>query len=214
MLPMDYVEQRMKCLLGALAVLGLGPLLCGAQEAYRLDPTNSVIWIRLGTAGELGFMGHPHLIKAPLERGDFMLYPGDLSRSTVAVVVDAGALRVVDPKRSAKERKEIQSTMQSERVLGITQYPKIVFKSSKIEPLDGNRLQVTGNLTIRSNAHPVVLRVRLEYEGPQLKATGECRFKQTTFGMQPVAAGLGTVRVRDEVSLSFEVAGQLRGGGR
>jgi polyisoprenoid-binding protein YceI len=203
----------MKSVLSGLVAVGLGALLCRGQEAYRLDPTNSVIRIHLDTAGALGFVGHAHLIQTPIERGDFVYYPTDLSKSTVEVVVDVGALQVVDPKRSAKERMEIQGTMRSKRVLGITEYPKIVFKSSKIEPVDHNRLQVTGNLTIRSNTHPVILQVSLEQEGPRLKATGECRFKQTTFGIRPVTAGLGTVRVQDQMTLSFDVFGQPKAGG-
>lgn len=200
----------MKRVLNVLFALAVGPLLCLAQEAYRLDPANSTIRIHLATAGVLAFVSHSHLIETPIERGDFAYFPGDSSKSAVEVVVDAGALRVVDPKRSIKERKEIQATMQSDRVLGVAQYPKIVFKSLKIEVVDSNRLQITGDLTIRSNTHPVVVRASLEQAGPQLKATGECRFNQTTFGLRPVTAGLGTVRVRDEVSLSFEVTWQPR----
>jgi hypothetical protein len=38
-----------------------------------------------------------------------------------------------------------------------------------------------------------------------LKAEGECQFKQTEFGIRPVAAALGTVRVQDQITVTFQV---------
>jgi polyisoprenoid-binding protein YceI len=200
----------MKSVLNVLVTLCLGRLWCGAQDVYRLDPSTSVIQIHLDTAGALGFMGHPHLIQTPIKQGSFAYYPSDPGKGSVELMVDAGALQVIDPKRSAKEREEIQATMHSERVLGIKQYPQIVFKSVKMERLDRNRLQITGNLTIRSQTNLVTVDVTLDQEGPRLKATGKSQFKQTTFGMRPVAAGLGTVLVRDQLNISFVVFGQVR----
>ncbi len=188
-----------------LLALGLGPVWCAAQQAYQLDPSTSVIQIHLDTAGALGFVGHAHLIQAPIEQGKFVYDAADPAKSTVELAVAAATLKVKDPKISAKHRQEIQATMQSDRVLGIKQYPKIVFKSLTIEPPDRNRLRVTGNLTIRSETHPVTVETTLEQEGQRLKATGTTQFRQTTFGIHPVTAALGTVRVLDQMSISFTV---------
>ena len=35
--------------------------------------------------------------------------------------------------------------------------------------------------------------------------TGDCRFKTTAFGIQPVAVAGGTVRVKDEVRIEFDI---------
>jgi polyisoprenoid-binding protein YceI len=207
------IEQGMKSVLRILVAISVSLPLCDGQEAYRLDPTTSVIQIHLDTAGALGFMGHSHLIQTPIEVGSFVYYPSDPGKSSVEVTVDASALQVLDPKRPAKERKEIQATMQSDRLLGIKQYPKIVFRSVRIEPLGRNHLRITGNLTIRSQTHPVTVDATLEQGGAQLKAAGKSQFQQTTFGMRPVTAGLGTVRVRDQMTLSFVVFGQPKLGG-
>ena len=198
----------MKSVLSVLIALSWLLLSCGAQEVYRLDPTSSLIQIHLDTAGALGLLGHPHLIQTPIKQGRFVFFPGDPGKSSVELVVDASALQVMDPKRSAQEKEEIQATMQSGRVLDIQQHPQIVFRSVTVEPTDRNRLQITGNLTIRSQTHPVTVNATLEQTGPQLKATGGSQFKQTTFGMRPVTAGLGTVRVRDQLSISFVLTGQ------
>ncbi len=204
----DYVTRDMRRLSFILVALSVGWLHSQAQETYRLDPARSVIQIHVDTSGALGFMGHHHLIQAPVEHGNFVYYPGDLGKSSVEILVDASALAVMDPKASAKDRMEIQATMRSDRVLGVKQYPKIIFKSVKIQPLDGNRLQISGDLTIRNQTNRVTVDAVLEQAGPELKAEGKSRFKQTTFGLQPVSAGLGAVRVKDQLEISFQVSGK------
>lgn len=193
-----------------LVALSLSLLVCTAQEVFRLDPGRSVIQIHLETAGALGFAGHPHLIQAPVAQGSFIYYPADPGKSAVEIVVDAGALTVLDPQLSARDRQKIQATMQSPRVLDIKRYPKIVFKSVKVEALETSRLQITGNLTLRAQTHPVLVQATWEPGG--LKATGTSAFKQTTFGIRPVSAGLGTVRVQDRVRISFQVFGAPKAG--
>ena len=202
----------MQRLVIVLAALSAGLLSCWSQAAYRLDPAASVIQIHVDTAGLLGFAGHPHLIQTPIAEGAFVYYPGDPGKSSVQLVVDAAALQVVDPKVSAKDRQEIQATMQSDRVLGIKRYPKIAFKSVSIQGLDRNRLEITGSLTLRSQTHPVTVEAVLEPAGPELKAAGKSQFKQTAFGIRPVTAALGTVRVRDQVNISFQVFGKPKTG--
>ncbi len=203
----------MRNLVGVVVGLGLGVWQCPAQETYRLDPVTSLIEIHVDTAGALGFLGDTHLIQAPIAKGSFVFDAQDPGKSSVGLEVDAGSLRVIDLKRSAKDRDKIQAKMQSDRVLDVRRYRKIVFKSVKIIVLDTNRLQITGDLTIRDRTQPVVVEAVLEQEGEQMKAVGQSRLKQSRFGIRPVAAGLGTVRVKDELSLSFEVSGQRQGSG-
>ena len=204
----DYVTREMRRLSFVLIALSVGWLHSQAQENYRLDPTKSVIQIHVDTSGALGFMGHHHLIQAPVEHGNFVYYPGDLGKSFVEIFVGASALAVMDPKVSAKDRMEIQATMRSDRVLGVKQYPKIMFKSVKIQALDGSRLQISGDLTLRNQTNRVTVEAILEQAGPELEAEGMSRFKQTTFGIKPVSAGLGAMRVKDQLDTSFQVFGK------
>jgi polyisoprenoid-binding protein YceI len=198
----------MKTALVVLLALSLGLALCRAQEIYRVETNQSMLQIHLGTAGLLGSMGHSHLIQTPVKQGTFAYYPGDPGQSSVELVVDAGALQVMDPDLSATDKAKVQAKMQSDHVLGTRQYPKIVFKSTAIENLDHTHLRAIGDLTIRDQTHAVIVQVALEPAGTQMKATGKSQFKQTTFGIRPVAAGLGTVRVKDEMEVSFSLTFQ------
>ena len=48
--------------------------------------------------------------------------------------------------------------------------------------------------------------VRLEAHGDTLSATGRMVVKQTDFGITPVTVAGGTVKVKDEVKIEFEIA--------
>jgi polyisoprenoid-binding protein YceI len=202
----------MKSGVGVLVALSLGLPVCPAQAAYRLEPSTSVMQIQLSMAGALGFLGRRHLIQAPIQQGRFVYDPENPGKSSVELVVDASALQVLDPELSAEGKKSMEAMMQSARVLGVRQYPKIHFKSVQVEAPDRKHLEITGNLTLRSQTHPVRVELTLEQGGQQLKATGKSQFKQSTFGIRPVSAGLGTVRVQDRVTISFEMFGEQNGG--
>jgi polyisoprenoid-binding protein YceI len=195
----------MKSVCLVLVAFSVGLALSRAQETYRVETNQSMIQIQVGTSGLLGSMGHSHLVQTPVKQGTFVYYPADPAKSSVELEVDAGALQVMDPKLSAKDKTQIQAKMQSDHVLGTRQHPAIVFKSTTVEALDRTHLRVTGDLTIRDQTHAVIVQVALEPAAPQLKATGTCQFKQTTFAIQPVAVALGTVRVKDELEISFNV---------
>ncbi len=123
------------------------------------------------------------------------------------MVVDARGLKVIDRDISTQDREKIQATMESDRVLGVQQFPTITFKSTSIEFTGENQLVVRGNLTIRGKTNPISVQVTLGQPGPGLRATGKSQFKQTQFGIKPVSAGMGTVRVRDLMTIEFVIEG-------
>lgn len=174
-------------------------------EEFRFDSTNAIVQVHVGTSGAFGFLGHGHLMQAPIQRGTLVYRPLGPGQTSVELAVDARLLQVVDPEISVGDKKKIQATMESERVLGVKEYPTITFKSTTVELERDHQLAIHGNLTIRDKTRPVTLHANLEQTGPQLKASGQCQFKQTDFGIRPVTAGLGTVRVQDQITITFQV---------
>ena len=72
----------------------------------------------------------------------------------------------------------------------VAKHPNITFKSTKVEPLDGKRLKVTGNLTVKGIAKPVVLVAKLNHMGahpmvkkPAIGFDATTHFKRSDFGM-------------------------------
>jgi hypothetical protein len=59
--------------------------------------------------------------------------------------------------------------------------------------------------------HPVTIRASATLEaGGRLTARGSFSFNQTDFGMEPVTAGAGTVRVKDALDVKFVLAAHRR----
>jgi polyisoprenoid-binding protein YceI len=162
--------------------------------------------IHVGSAGVFGAFGHDHLIQAQKITGCATVDSKDLARSSIKLEFAADGLRVIDPKESSKDRAEVQKTMERE-VLRIQEFPKITFESTAVEATQGTeRLRIRGNLTIRGKTQPVVIPVVLTHlTDGTYRATGETRFKQTAFGITPVKVGGGTVKVKDELRIEFEL---------
>jgi polyisoprenoid-binding protein YceI len=110
-------------------------------------------------------------------------------------------LKVVDPGVSEKDRGEIQTTMLGADVLDAGTNPEIVFRSTGAEATAPGAWKVHGNLTLHGQTHTVDVEVRVDGE----HYVGTSRFKQTEFGIQPIKVAGGTIRVKDEVRIEFNI---------
>ena len=76
------------------------------------------------------------------------------------------------------------------------------------EPHDGDelrRVRVTGDLTLHGVTRSQTADVSVELLPDRLTAAGTLVVRQTDFGITPVTAGLGSVRVADEVLIEFRL---------
>ena len=177
-----------------------------AADGPCILPGRGHFQVHVGTGGLFGAFAHNHLIQSERITGCAMLDPKDLVRSSIKVEFPTSAIRVVDPKESAKDRADVQKTMETE-VLGIAQFPTITFQSTTIERADGSeRFRVHGNLTIRGKTQPAIVVVALtRLTDGAYRAVGEYKFKQTSFGIKPIQLAGGTVKVKDELQVEFEL---------
>jgi polyisoprenoid-binding protein YceI len=83
--------------------------------------------------------------------GTLTLDEQDWSKSRVEVAIDAASISTNDEKRDAHLR--------SADFLDAEKFPKLTFKSTKVEPGKGDKLFVTGDLTIRDVTRAVTLEV-------------------------------------------------------
>lgn len=159
-----------------------------------IDPERSRITVEVGTAGFFSAFGHEHMVRAPIREGRISTEP-----ASVELVVDARRMQVADPDVSEKDRAEIQRDMHG-KVLESESFPEIRFRSTKIEHR-GDIWNVTGELTLHGQTHPMTVTVKQKGNG----YVGEGKFKQSEFGIKPVSAGGGTVKVKDELKIGFEI---------
>jgi len=168
-------------------------------------PGRGYFHIQTGTGGLFGAFAHEHLIDAQKIDGCAVLDKADLTRSSIRLTFASAAIRVLDPKESAGDRAKVQQTMETE-VLRVSEFPQVLFESTKIENAGSGAYRVHGNLTIRGKTQPVIVPVTLApLEDGIYRARGAYNFKQTTFGIKPVQLAAGTVKVKDEVRTEFEL---------
>jgi polyisoprenoid-binding protein YceI len=182
-----------------------------ATEQLVLDPASTNIVVHVGRSGVFGFAGHDHEISAPGVDGQISLDRADLSRSTIVTVFDATKLRVTGRGEPADDVAEVQRVMLSDRVLDVEKYPKITFRSGKIsvtQKADRLTLRVDGELTLHGVTRPLSVPVDATLTSSGLTATGRVMVRQTDFGIHPVSAGAGTVKVKDEVEVVFSIVGR------
>jgi polyisoprenoid-binding protein YceI len=161
-----------------------------------IDTQKSVMTVRVFKSGLFSAFGHEHEISAPIEHGTF-----NESQPAAELVVDARKMRVMDKEVSEKDRAEIQETMLGPKVLDTRQFPEIRFHSTAVEPGGKGRWVVRGELSLHGQTHPL----RLEVQSEKGHYRGTAALKQRDFGIEPVSVGGGTVKVKDELRVEFEI---------
>jgi polyisoprenoid-binding protein YceI len=163
---------------------------------HAIDAAKSVMTVHVFKAGALSAFGHNHEIAAPIAGGTV-----DADAHRVELRCKAPALRVRDADASDKDRAEIQKTMLGPEVLDAERHPDIAFKSTGAEQSGQGAWTVRGELTLHGETRPVTVQVR-EAEGHY---TGTATLRQTEFGIKPVKVAGGTVKVKDEVRIEFQI---------
>src|SRR5262245_52341328 len=183
-----------------------------AAAAFGADgpcivPQRGYFRVHVGTAGLFGAFAHNHLVEAQRITGcASSVDPNDVTHSSIKLTFTTADIRVMDPKESEKDRAEVQKTMETE-VLRVSEFPRIAFESTSIERAnEPDRFRVHGNLTIRGKTQPVEISVGLtRLSDGTYRATGHSKFAQTSFGIKPIQLGGGTVKVKDELEIEFEL---------
>jgi polyisoprenoid-binding protein YceI len=143
-----------------------------------------------------------HLIEAPLAEG----WLDDSTTPTVRIAIDVRDMRVLDPRLSPKDRQEARTRMLGPEVLEAERFPDIRFRSVAIQTGDADRWSVRGELEVHGQTRPVtvtVVRAQNHYKG-------STSLKQSDFGITPISIVGGTVKVKDEMTIDFDIVATER----
>lgn len=206
---MSTTSRRwLTCGLSAWLFMMMPPVV-QAQEQFRIDAAATSVLVRVGRAGVFAFAGHDHEVLAPAVDGGISIDRADVRQSSIWVEFDAATLKVTGRGEPPSDVPEVQRVMLSERVLDVQRYPKIMFRSRSVSLVEhaGQEmmLRVEGDLTLHGMTRSVTVPVRVRLTADQLSADGKVAVRQTDFGIRPVTAGVGTVRVRDQIDIVFSV---------
>ena len=199
--------------LAALFVLAAAPA-GAAPRTYLVDAGASSVRVHVGKSGALSFAGHKHEVVAPAVSGEIIADPADLGASRVDLTFAAAALEVRPEGEPAGDAPKVEEAMRGPKVLDAVRFPTIVFKSQRVAGKDAGGgaydLELTGELTLRGVTRVFTLPVRVEVAGEALTASGKATIRHDQFGMQPVSAAAGAVKVKNEIAIEYRIVGRAR----
>ncbi|WP_187365883.1 YceI family protein [Trebonia kvetii] len=183
---------------------------------HELRPGSGRVLVKTGRAGLAARAGHDLTLEivrwsarvtVPDAEG------GGLSAATVTAELDLGSLAVREGTGGAKplterDRRDIQGT--AGKILG--EAAKATFTSSRVIPSSSASAApaggtpaggaIEGMLTMRGTSRPLRLQVVSPAPG---QYRGSATVKQTDFGITPYSGFFGTLKLKDEIGVEFEV---------
>jgi hypothetical protein len=166
-------------------------------QSKPIDLNKSSLTIRVFKSGVFSAFAHDHEIRAGIREGEI----DSSAHPSVQLRVNSGKMGVLDPDISEDDRAKIQHTMLGPAVLDAEHFPEISYHSTAITKSGDNHWEVRGNLTLRGKTQPVVAAV--SFESGHYR--GSASFKLSAFGISPIRIAGGTVKVKDEVKIEFDI---------
>lgn len=177
------------------ATIALCATASAAQAAtHSIDTAQSHLTVFVYKSGFFAFAADNHTINAPIASGQL-----DDPLTSVSFVVQAAQLTVLDP--GSSNRAQVQARMVGPDVLDPAHYGTIEFKSTSITGSSAAGWDVSGDLTLHGQTKPI--KVHVTQTSGHFK--GATTLKQTDYGMKPITIAGGTVKVKDEVRIEFDI---------
>jgi len=173
--------------------------------SFRLGPDAGRVVIKTTRAGLAAKAGHDLTIEVtrwsarvevPAEDG------GGLAAATVQADLDLGSLEVREGTGGAmpltdRDRREIKKQIGS--ILGTA---TATFASSRVIPSGSSGGTVEGSVTLNGRTQPARLQVTAPGSG---QYRGSATLAQTGFGIKPYSGFFGALKLKDEVTLEFQL---------
>lgn len=186
--------------------------IAGASETtkvrYVVDPKGSTFVVRAFATGLLSSFGHNPTIAIPDFQGEAQFASSALDQASVRLVIQAASL-VVTGDISAKDRQEIERRMHDE-VLETGGFEEIVYECDRVSPIqkitEGQyAVTLNGELSLHGVTLAFPVSARVTVKGDTLRAVGDFSIRQSDYDIRPVSAAGGTVKLKDELKLSFDI---------
>jgi len=180
----------------------------GATVHYIIETKGSTFTVKAFAAGLLSALGHNPTIALPDFEGEIFLNPDAVEQSSLRMVIHSASLTVTDD-ISEKDREEINRRMHEE-VLESDSFPDVVYECSRGSASKTGEGQywvaLNGDLTLHGVKRSQPVSARVSLNGDILRATGDFSVRQSDYEIRAVSALGGTVKLKDEIKLSFNIS--------
>ena len=178
-----------------------------ATVRYLVDGKGSKFTVRAFATGLLSAFGHNPTIAIPDFEGEVLVNSSALEQSSLRIVIQSASLVVTDDIND-KDREEIERRMHEE-VLESNGYAEIVYECSKMSASKTSEGQywvaLNGELSLHGVTRTQPVSARVTLNGDTLRAVGDFSVRQSDYDIKPVSAVGGTVKLKDELKLSFDI---------
>ena len=149
------------------------------------------------------------IVAIPDFQGEVQWTSSALEDASLRLVIQAASLVVTDD-ISTKDREEIERRMHDE-VLDADSFPEIIYECprvSSVQKLGEGLYSVSfaGELDLHGITRSQSLAARVTLNGDRLRSAGEFSIRQSDYEIRPVSAAGGTVKLKDELKLSFDIS--------
>ena len=180
----------------------------GATVHYVIQTKGSTFTVRAFATGLLSAFGHNPVISIPDFEGEIFVNPEAMEQSSLRIAIHSSSLTVIGD-ISEKDREEINHRMHAE-VLESDSFPDIVYECSRVSASKTGEGQywvaLNGDLTLHGTTRSQPVSARVSLKGDTLRATGDFSIRQSDYEIRPVSAVGGSIKLKDELKLSFDIS--------
>ena len=181
------------------SLLLLGLISCSDKAAGQqssIDTAHSKLMIHVSKSGLFSGFADNHEVEASIAKGSV-----DAKSGQIRLSVDSRQMRVLDPQLSSDKRQQVQERMLGPEVLDSIRFPEITFESTRVEREHEGSTRVDGLLSLHGVRKPISVLVHVENG----RYTGKFAMRQRDFAITPVSIAGGTVKVKDELVIEFDI---------
>jgi polyisoprenoid-binding protein YceI len=181
---------------------------------YLLDPASSRFTVQAFAAGLLSGLAHSPTFAIRQFTGELRFGLETVAQTAIHLTVKADSL-TVQGDVSPNDREEIEGRMRRE-VLETAASPEVVFASTEIaaDKVSDNwyRLRVQGSIRLRGVQKPQPVEAQLQLLEDGVRLSGQCTLLLSAFGIKPVTALGGLIKLKDELKFDFDLVGRKHEG--
>jgi polyisoprenoid-binding protein YceI len=176
---------------------------------YSIDAKTSTFTVKAFATGVLSMLGHNPTISIPDIQGEVQFSSGTLEDASLRLVIQTASLVDTDD-ISKKDRQEIERQMHDD-VLEANGFPEIIYdcpRVSSVQKIGEGAFSVSldGELTLHGVTNNQSITARVTLSSDILRAKGDFSVNQSDYDIRPVSAAGGTIKLKDELKLSFDIA--------
>jgi polyisoprenoid-binding protein YceI len=183
------------------------------MACYRPEPAHSRFTVQAFAGGLMSFLAHSPTFLVRDFAGEFRLDPDPLAGASLQLTARADSLTLVDRVRPA-DREEIEGRMRAE-VLETRLYPEIRFGSTEISgrPAAAHeyQLRINGRLSLHGATNPLGVDAQLQVYTDGVRLSGEFPLRLSEYGIRPVTALGGAIRLNDTLRVAFDLVAWKEG---